>query len=137
MPHIKKLKDYENARKKEIKRLVMYASSKDYGKEVRLSFGASWSTINVDIEGPEAAVESHLTRIEEAIDGMKPWYAWLATVNFVLLLSLCFTIGITLWIALAAGATAVSQLLVAMRRVPVVGLRGIERGRLASRRRRS
>jgi hypothetical protein len=80
---IKGLKDYENPRKKAMKSLVMSARSKDYAKQVSISLGKRWSPINVDMEGPESVVENHLGRIEEVVDGMKPWYAWLATIDFV------------------------------------------------------
>jgi len=103
---IKALKGYENGRNRRIHRLLIRARSKDYAKNVLLTFGGHWRPIDIDMEGPDLAVESHLRRIEETIDGMSPWYAFCAKIDFTsIMMALGAGVAVLgyLWLAVIQG----------------------------------
>ncbi len=93
-PRVKHLLDYENPRDKRISSLTIWARTDDWKKEARISFSnRSWETISVSIQGTEPSVSRLKDEISEVIDGMKPWYWWVARIDFFYVILVVSLIG--------------------------------------------
>ncbi len=93
---VDKLQEYENPPNKQIKAIEFTARSKDKDWMANIEFSSSpYENILIRLKGPEEYATKLNTTVEELLIGMKPWYARLATTDymvifFVLLVGLYF-----------------------------------------------
>ncbi len=86
MNKIDELLEYDNPRNKSIKslRLSAYGKERFENRRVYLTFSDSeLSNIYLSIEGPEKEVTILNEKINDKLDGFKPWYAFMTRVDFL------------------------------------------------------
>ncbi|MFZ2725303.1 MAG: hypothetical protein WAX77_03530 [Methylococcaceae bacterium] len=84
---------YENPKRAYIKTLQIYAWNKESYKSSSVSLGIRhYAPINVSIYGDENTVTSTRTKIVDTVDGMKPWYSRIATLDFSFIISFVYLI---------------------------------------------
>jgi hypothetical protein len=99
--------DYDNARKKQIDKLVISGTSENRKKRVSIVLKRTRNPYIVPIEitvtgedVTEASVQNTFQSLEETCEGMAPWFGWVATVNILKVLLYCL---LTLIIAAGLG----------------------------------
>lgn len=76
------LKQYENPQRASIAALEIAGRSREPYATAEISLGARYSApVSVSIRGEEALVASMRTGLTDTLDGMKPWYSRISTID--------------------------------------------------------
>lgn len=74
---------YENPRSRAIVRLTFSAHSEDRESRIKIRFGGRYgSSIEASMTGPEESVIRIKNELGEIFDGVRPWFASLARIDF-------------------------------------------------------
>lgn len=74
---------YENPRSRAITRLTLNARSKNLESRISISFGERYgSSIEMSGNGPEESIVAVKNALGETVDGVRPWFAPLARIDF-------------------------------------------------------
>jgi len=80
---VEELANYENSRPRAIRSVSFTARSQNSNASAHLRLrGDSYSSISLDVEGPEPAVSQVRDRLSEVFDGMRPWYSAISRIDF-------------------------------------------------------
>ncbi|ADG69772.1 hypothetical protein Plim_3961 [Planctopirus limnophila DSM 3776] len=106
-PTVKQLLEYQNSASKQIN-LLRLSSKGDQEKHVSLSFRRkTWmglmSPISIQIRGSDEVLTRYRERIEESLDGLRPWYDRLTRIDAVSILCATFVLFILTCFVLVAG----------------------------------
>jgi hypothetical protein len=94
---VSELTEYDNPRSKEIVGLRLSARNKDWSKDATLDFsGSRWRGISIEFRGDEETVFRLKTATLDILDGTRPWYDSVQSVDFVLIELVAFFM---LWFA--------------------------------------
>ncbi len=75
---------YENPRSKEILELRLSARSENWSKEAFIDFsGSRWRGISIEVRADEDSVSKLKTGTLDIIDGSRPWYGTIQSIDFV------------------------------------------------------
>jgi hypothetical protein len=78
------LLQYENPRSKEIIELRLSARSEDFSREASIDFSSStWRGISLEFRADEDSVSKLKTGTLDIIDGARPWYGPVQSIDFV------------------------------------------------------
>lgn len=74
---------FPNSRSKRIQSLRITAASPDSRTRASLTFSTGHSPLHVSADGPEEAVSRFSEEVNDSLEGMRPWYSFLAKRDFV------------------------------------------------------
>lgn len=105
------LKAYENARRSSIVSMRIRAVPSDFSKRASMSFARRkyGPPVEFEIEGPEDAVVRSKSQLTDVIDGMRPWYSFLARLDFFLVAMILATFMFSVGLLVSNDAGEVSE----------------------------